>query len=187
MSAKSPSLEPDFRRKIPAGDTVSRDVCDHCGYVAYDNPKIIVGSVVRSGDRILLCRRAIPPRTGFWTLPAGYLELNENPVDGARREALEEANATIDIRSLLAVYSIERISQIQLIYRADLKGDFFAGPESQEVDLFDWGAIPWTQLAFPSVHWALHHDRQAAALASEIVFGNPDGQTGDMMPPAHGL
>jgi ADP-ribose pyrophosphatase YjhB (NUDIX family) len=187
MNEKSNRLDPDFRRESPPGDTVERDVCHHCGFVSYDNPKIVVGSVVRSDNLILLCRRAIAPRIGYWTLPAGYMELNETPADGARREALEEANATIDIQHLLAVYSIPRISQVQLIYRARLEGAFSAGPESQEVDLFEWDRIPWGQLAFPSVHWALQHDAQAATSTPILPFGNPAGQTGDRMPSPHGL
>src|SRR5271156_4529673 len=105
-------------RAIPEGDDRERLVCVECGFVLYDNPKIVVGSVARWGDRILLCRRAINPRRGFWTLPAGYLELNEATAEGARREAQEEALADIAIDGLLAVYSIPRISQVQLIYRA---------------------------------------------------------------------
>ena len=101
-------------------------------------------------DRILLCRRAIEPRSGFWTLPAGYLELNETTEAGAAREAWEEARAKIEIDTLLAVYNIPRISQIQLIYRARLTtDDVAAGPESEEVGLYAWGDIPWDDLCLP--------------------------------------
>src|SRR5437763_12232462 len=118
-------------RGVPEGDNRERMICAECGFVLYDNPKIVVGSVARWGDRILLCRRAINPRRGFWTLPAGYLELNEATAEGARREAFEEALADIAIDGLLAVYSIPRISQVQLIYRAHLvRPDIAAGPES---------------------------------------------------------
>ncbi|MBL8706769.1 MAG: NUDIX domain-containing protein [Rhodospirillales bacterium] len=133
-------------------------MCPDCGFIQYDNPKIVVGSVVSVGGQILLCRRAIHPRKGYWTLPAGYLELNESTADGAMREAWEEAQARIAIDTLLAVYNIPRISQVQLIYRATLaEPGFAAGPESEEVALFDWDRIPWDDLAFPSVHWALRH------------------------------
>ena len=111
-----------------------------------------------------MCRRAIHPRRGYWTLPAGYLELNESTSAGAEREAFEEAQAKIRIEGLLAIYDIPRISQVQLIYRARLIDDAVAaGPESLEVGLFDWGEIPWDEIAFPSVRWALHHEREARA------------------------
>src|SRR6202000_752420 len=114
---------------IPEGDDRERLVCGECGFVLYDNPKIVVGSVVRWRDKILMCRRAINPRRGFWTLPAGYLELNESTQAGAAREAWEEARAKIAIETLLAIYDIPRISQVQLIYRARLVDDAVpAGP-----------------------------------------------------------
>jgi ADP-ribose pyrophosphatase YjhB (NUDIX family) len=118
--------------------------------------------VARSGERILMCRRAINPRRGFWTLPAGYLELNESTSAGAAREAWEEAQARIAIEGLLAIYDIPRISQVQLIYRARLIDEAVAaGPESLEVALFGWDEIPWAEIAFPSVRWALNHEREA--------------------------
>lgn len=153
-------------RGIPEGDDRERMICAECGFILYDNPKIVVGSVVRfgarRGERILLCRRAINPRKGFWTLPAGYLELNESTTAGAEREAWEEARARIDIEGLLAIYDIPRISQVQLIYRARLVDEAVAaGPESLEVALFAWDDIPWSELAFPSVGWAINHYRDA--------------------------
>jgi len=151
-------------RGIPEGDNRERMICADCGFILYDNPKIVVGSVVRWGERILMCRRAINPRRGFWTLPAGYLELNESSSAGAEREAWEEARARIAIESLLAIYDIPRISQVQLIYRARLIDEAVAaGPESLEVGLFDWAEIPWGEIAFPSVGWALNHEREARA------------------------
>jgi len=149
-------------KAIPEGDDRERMICADCGYVLYDNPKIVVGSVPRWGERILLCRRAIHPRRGYWTLPAGYLELNESTSAGAEREAWEEARAKIAIDGLLAIYDIPRISQVQLIYRARLVDEAVAaGPESLEVGLFQWDDIPWDDLAFPSVRWALHHEQEA--------------------------
>lgn len=169
-----------FVQKIPEGDTRQRLVCDTCGFVRYDNPKIVVGAVVAHEGRILLCRRAIDPRSGFWTLPAGYLELNETAQDGAVREAHEEANARIEIDRLLAVYSIPRISQVQLIYRARLLAPEIApGPESLEVGLFAWEEIPWPELAFPSARWALGHFRQTQGLAEFAPLGNPPGELGN--------
>jgi ADP-ribose pyrophosphatase YjhB (NUDIX family) len=148
--------------KIPEGDNRLRKTCPECGFIEYENPKIVVGSVVTEGERILLCRRAINPRKGFWTLPAGYLELHETTEAGARREAEEEAGAKIEIDGVLAVYSIPRISQVQVIFRARLASGFAAGPESLEVALFAWDEIPWDDLAFPSVRWALRHFREGS-------------------------
>jgi len=148
-------------RGIPEGDNRERMICAECGFVLYDNPKIVVGSVPRWGDRLLLCRRAIHPRKGYWTLPAGYLELNESTSAGAEREAWEEAFARIRIEGLLAIYDIPRISQVQLIYRARLLDPGVApGPESLEVRLFGWEEIPWEELAFPSVRWALTQEHE---------------------------
>src|SRR5437667_12780690 len=151
-------------RGVPEGDNRERMICAECGYILYDNPKIVVGSVARWGERILLVRRSIEPRYGDWTVPAGYLELNESASAGAEREAWEEARARIEIEGLLAIYDIPRISQVQLIYRARLLDEAVAaGPESLEVRLFAWDEIPWDQIAFPSVRWALHHERDARA------------------------
>ncbi len=161
MSGSDPLRGPSVRG-IPEGDNRERMICAECGFVLYDNPKIVVGSVARWGERVLMCRRSIHPRRGFWTLPAGYLELNESTRVGAEREAWEEAQAKIRIEGLLAIYDIPRISQVQLIYRARLIDDAVAaGPESLEVALFGWDEIPWQDIAFPSVHWALHHEREA--------------------------
>jgi ADP-ribose pyrophosphatase YjhB (NUDIX family) len=121
-----------------------------------------------------MCRRSIEPRSGYWTLPAGFLELNETPEQGAIREAWEEARARIEIDQLLAVYAIPRISQVQLMYRARLADpEISAGPESAEVRLLRWEEIPWDEIAFPSVLWALHHHREVAALSSFVPRGNP--------------
>lgn len=167
-------LDPLFSRTLPEGDTHQRDVCDHCGYVAYQNPKIVVGSVVTHEGKVLLCRRAIEPRHGYWTVPAGYLELGETPEEGARREAREEANADLLLHGLLAVYTVRRLSQVQLIYRATLAdGTFSPGIESLETQLFDWDGIPWDDLAFPTVRWMLGHQRAFEAGEGNGPFGNP--------------
>jgi ADP-ribose pyrophosphatase YjhB (NUDIX family) len=180
MTGKDDARPGPSVRRVPDGDTLERLVCPDCGFVQYDNPKIVVGAVACLDDRVLLCRRAINPRDGYWTLPAGYMELNETATDGAAREAWEEARARLDITGLLAVYNIPRISQVQLIYRARLvSGDVSAGPESREVGLFRWDDIPWDDLAFPSVRWALHHWRE---VGNEPVFAprtNPPGDFGD--------
>jgi ADP-ribose pyrophosphatase YjhB (NUDIX family) len=162
-------LHVHFESRVPEGEDRERAVCGHCGYVAYRNPKIVAGAVVEHGGRILLCRRAIPPREGYWTLPAGYLELGESPEEGARREALEEARADLVLDGLLAVYTIRRLSQVQLFYRARLaSGGVGAGPESLEVAFFEPDAMPpREEIAFPSVLWALEH----AAEARRVVAG----------------
>jgi ADP-ribose pyrophosphatase YjhB (NUDIX family) len=178
--SETPGLVPQFVRRVPEGDTMERDVCGRCGHISYSNPKIVVGSVVVHENRILLCRRAIEPRKNYWTLPAGYLEEHESPEQGARREALEEACADISLDLLLAVYSIPRISQVQLMYRARfVQLHFAAGPESLEVRLFDWEDIPWPEIAFPSARWALEHWRQSRNDTMIAPFTNPDVATGN--------
>ena len=164
----------DFVRRIPAGDTVERDVCAACGHVAYQNPKIVVGSVVADGGRVLLCRRAIEPRKGFWTLPAGYLELNETTAEGARREAMEEAGADIALDGVLALYDVSRIGQVQVMYRARFASPGIqAGEESLEVGMFAWEDIPWDLLAFPTVRWALHAWRDLGSASLGAPASNP--------------
>lgn len=171
-------LEPSFSRRQPEDDTRLRRVCDSCGWIDYENPKIVVGSVVEHEGKILLCRRAIEPRHGYWTLPAGFLEEHETVEDGARREAMEEAIAEIEPTALLAIYSVPRISQVQIFYRARLaRPDFGVGPESLEVALFAWEDIPWDELAFPSVHWALKHYHEVRDKAVFQPFANPAEDT----------
>jgi len=169
-----------FVRQVPEGDDRARLVCGDCGYIQYENPKVVVGSVATRQDKILMCRRAINPRRGFWTLPAGYLELNETTAAGALREAWEEARARIELDGVLAVYTITRLSQVQVIYRARLiSPDISAGPESAEVALFDWSEIPWGEIAFPSVRWALNHLREARDRRYLEARANPPGQFGE--------
>jgi len=174
-----PRRPDNFTRRIPDGDNRPRLVCDSCGFISYENPKIVVGSVCTTGDRVLLCRRAIEPRRGYWTLPAGYLETHETTMAGAMREAMEEACARIEIDSLLAVYNIPRISQVQVIYRARLLSEVAAGPESEEVGLFRWSEIPWDDLAFPTVRWALHHFDEVRDQRVFSARTNPPGEHGD--------
>ena len=143
---------------VPEGDDRPRLTCPDCGYIAYENPKVVVGAVCTWEDRILLCKRAIEPRIGYWTIPAGYLELNETFAEGAAREAWEEAQTQINITGVLGIYEIPRISQVYVIHRAELTApEFHPGPESQDVKLVEWSDIPWEDLAFPSVSWALKH------------------------------
>nr|WP_294524811.1 NUDIX hydrolase [uncultured Rhodopila sp.] len=166
-----------FATRIPEGDNRERSVCTECGYVAYENPKVVVGSVIAAGDRVLMCRRAIQPRKGFWTIPAGYMELGETLEEGAAREAREEAEASIAIEGILGVFSIARIGQVQVIFRARFTESdtpsFAPGAESLEVRLFPWDEIPWDDIAFPSVHWALHAWQDAGAGQLGQPAGNP--------------
>jgi ADP-ribose pyrophosphatase YjhB (NUDIX family) len=171
---------PEFVRSIPEGDNRERLICSDCGHVAYENPKIVVGAVVAAGERALLCRRAIEPRHGFWTLPAGYLELGETIEEGAMREAWEEAEARITLDGILGVYSISRIGQVQILFRARFADDngqalpsFAAGIESLEVALFAWDCIPWDRIAFPTVRWALEAWRASRASDLGQPAGNP--------------
>jgi ADP-ribose pyrophosphatase YjhB (NUDIX family) len=165
----------DFVREVPDGDNRERMICRDCGHIDYQNPKIVVGSVVVHDGKILLCRRAIEPRHGFWTLPAGYMELGETVEDGARREALEEAEADITLEGILAVYSISRIGQVQIMFRARFTDQprFGVGVESLEVGLFAWDDIPWDQLAFPTVRWALDAWRANQTGVIGAPAGNP--------------
>ncbi|MXY40141.1 MAG: NUDIX hydrolase [Rhodospirillaceae bacterium] len=183
-SGTGQSVGPDVW-KIPEGDERERLVCSDCGFIHYDNPKIVVGSVAVWEDRVLMCRRAIAPRIGYWTLPAGFMELHERSEDAAAREAWEEARAEIEVHDLFALYNIPRISQVQLFYRATLKSPAIEpGPESTEVRLFGWDELPEDEFAFPSVPWALQHYREIAGETAFAVRTNPP--PGPMGPSADG-
>lgn len=167
----------DFIRQIPEGDTRERLMCPDCGHIAYENPKIVTGAVVEHEGRVLLCRRAIEPRRGYWTLPAGYMELGETVDEAARREAREEAEADIALDGILGVYSISRIGQVQIIYRARFADPenphYAAGEETLEANLFAWHEIPWDSIAFPTVRWALDAWRQTGAAPLGAPTTNP--------------
>jgi ADP-ribose pyrophosphatase YjhB (NUDIX family) len=144
--------------RIPEGDTLHRAVCDACGIIQYENPKIVVGSIPVLGERILICKRAIEPRYGLWTLPAGFMENGETAAEGAMREALEEARARIEIEDLYTVFSVPHINQVHMMFRARLlNDDFGAGTESLEVKLVTAEEIPWDALAFTVVRRTLQH------------------------------
>jgi ADP-ribose pyrophosphatase YjhB (NUDIX family) len=174
-----------FERRTPEGDDRERLTCADCGFVAYENPKIIVGTVVAEASRVLLCRRAIEPRLGFWTLPAGYLEMGETAEEGAAREAWEEARARIALEGVLAVYSIARLGQVQVLFRGRLaEPGFSAGPESLEVGMFGWDEIPWDAIAFPTVRWALDAWRESPVPAPARL--NPEEDRRGVAPLPHG-
>lgn len=167
-------FNPRFEQKIPPGDDHERSVCTHCGFVDYQNPKIVIGSVAVWEGKILLCKRAIEPRKGFWTLPAGYLELGETVEDGARREAWEEARARLELERVLAVYSVPRISQVQIMFRARLlTPEITAGVESEAVMLAGWKDVPWPDIAFPTVGWALRQYWESRERTEFPPYGNP--------------
>lgn len=138
--------------KIPAGDNRERFVCTSCGTIHYQNPKIVAGCLLVWQEKVLLCKRAIEPRHGYWTLPAGFMENRESILEGAAREAIEEANAYSDDLKLFGLFNLPRISQVYILYRGTLKdGATSAGEESLEVGLFKKEDIPWDDLAFPIV------------------------------------
>lgn len=165
----------DFRLDVPDGDDRVRKICNRCSFIDYVNPKIVTGAVVIKDEHVLICRRAIEPRKGFWTLPAGFMEEGESVEEGARREVREEACAEIELDGLIGVYSVPRISQVQLMFRAKLLSDIAPGPESEEVKLVRWADIPWSEMAFPTAIWALTHYAQTRHLKAFAPFGNPQG------------
>lgn len=145
-----------IERRIPPGDDRPRDVCADCGHIHYVNPKIVVGSIPVWGEQILLCKRAIEPRYGKWTLPAGFMEEGETLAEGAARETLEEAGARITVEQLYASYSIPGISQVYVLFLAKLDDlNYAAGSESLEVALFFEHEIPWDELAFAAIREGL--------------------------------
>lgn len=144
--------------QVPEGDTLPRFVCTRCGTVHYQNPKIVAGCLPHREGKVLLCRRAIEPRYGLWTLPAGFMENGETVQQAAARETREEALAEVAATSLYAVYSIPHISQVYMLFRAPLAAPAFgAGAESLDVALFELDRIPWDQLAFPVMQRVLEH------------------------------
>ena len=141
---------------MPPGDHLARHVCEACGTIHYQNPRLVVGCVPEHQGRILLCRRAIEPRRGFWTVPAGFFENGETLQQGAARESREEALAEVGIGSLLSIVHVLHARQVHVFFRATLLGpEFGAGPESLEVELIRPEEIPWPELAFPSTEFSL--------------------------------
>ncbi|MEQ8352641.1 MAG: NUDIX hydrolase [Leptospiraceae bacterium] len=148
------AAELDFR--VPDGDNLPRFLCNKCGTIHYENPRLIVGCLPYWDKQVLLCRRAIEPRHGFWTIPAGFMENGELVEEGAARETREEANAEVDIESVHTVYSIPHINQVYMFFLARLKDlEFSPGVESLETRLFSQEEIPWDEIAFNSVKFCL--------------------------------
>ncbi len=158
--------------RIPDGDNLARFICAACGTIHYQNPKVVVGCLPEWEDRVLLCKRAIEPRLGLWTLPAGFLENGETVAAGAARETLEEAGARIEIGPLYTMISLPHISQIYMMFRARLVDlDFGPGPESLEVRLFLEDEIPWEELAFRTIGRTLRNyflDRKLGSFPTRV-------------------
>jgi ADP-ribose pyrophosphatase YjhB (NUDIX family) len=145
-------------RRVPPGDTLPRYVCDACGEIHYLNPKLVVGAIPEHEGRVLLCRRAIEPRYGYWTLPAGFMENDETAAEGALRETLEEAGARIALDGPFSMISVPRVSQVHVFYRARLLDlAFDPGEESLEVALVEEDQVPWQDIAFRTVAITLRH------------------------------
>ena len=162
--------------RIPNGDTKRRNLCMRCGYIIYQNPLTVAGSVLEWEGKILLCKRAIKPRLGLWTLPAGFMEKHETVEECARRESFEEATAEIENIALFSLYSLPHISQIYVIYSGILKGGRAEpGEESSQVKLFAPDEIPWSEIAFDIIEENLK-------LYLEHGPGNGHVHTGTVMP-----
>lgn len=164
------SPEERFRNVVPPGDDRVRRVCGDCGFIDYQNPKVVVGVLATWQDKILLCQRAIEPRSGFWTHPSGHLERGESTEEGALRECWEEARARVDLVSLLGVYTNREYGVVEIVYRARLDRPVFEpGPESRDVVLLGLDDLETVELAFPTTQWAIElafpqlHTRAASA------------------------
>jgi len=141
--------------RVPKGDTHERHICDDCGVIPYRNPKVVVGCVAERDGKILLCKRAIEPQYGYWTVPAGFMELGESVAGGAARETLEEALATVELGHLFAMVDVIEAGQVHLFYTGKLVGDYGAGDESLESAMYSEEEIPWDDIAFHSGRFAL--------------------------------
>lgn len=160
-----------LERRVPPGDTHERYVCESCGMIHYENPRMIVGTLPRWGDRILLCRRAIEPRVGTWTLPAGFMENGETLEEGAVRETWEEAGCRVNVERLFCAVSVPVVNQVYCLFLADIDPEhtevdaegepvFPFGPETSEVRLATVEEIPWDELSFHSIVWSLQRYRE---------------------------
>lgn len=163
--------------KLPPGDNRERFVCDSCGAIHYQNPRIIAGTLPVWENKVLLCKRAIEPRRGFWTLPAGFMENGETIPDAAKRETMEEAAAHVQMGELYTIFNLPHINQVYMMFLATLvDGQFGVGEESLETRLFDESEIPWDELAFPTINRTLKHyfaDRETGtfSLRMEDITG----------------
>jgi ADP-ribose pyrophosphatase YjhB (NUDIX family) len=164
--------------RVPPGDSMPRGMCDACGAIHYRNPRLVVGALPVWEDKVLLCRRAIEPRHGKWTLPAGFMENGESVADAAVRETMEEAGARIELGPMFSMISVPYISQVHVIYRARLLDlDFAPGEETLELRLYREDEIPWEEIAFRTIGISL---RKFFADRSAGSFGF---HTTDLTPP----
>ena len=167
--------------RVPPGDNRTRGMCDACGMIHYQNPRLVVGALAVWEDRILMCRRAIEPRYGKWTLPAGFMENGETVAEGAIRETLEEAGARIELGPMFSMISVPHIDQVHVIYRARLLDlDFAAGEESLEVKLLGEDEIPWDEIAFRTISLSLRR------FFADRVTGSFGFHAEDLRPPVAG-
>ena len=170
--------------KVPAGDKRLRYVCISCEAIHYQNPKIVAGCIPEHEGKVLLCKRAIEPRYGYWTLPAGFMELEETSLEAALRETLEEANARVAVSELYTVFNLPNVSQVYMMYRSKLLDlDFSAGDESLEVKLFAEDEIPWDDIAFTTIKYTLKFyfkDQQSKnfSLHTGDIISNADSSHG---------
>jgi ADP-ribose pyrophosphatase YjhB (NUDIX family) len=166
--------------RVPAGDSLPRAVCDACNTIHYENPRMIVGCVAEWQGKVLLCRRAIEPRYGLWTVPAGFLENGETTAAGAQRETLEEANARVEIDTLFSLYNLPHINQVYMLFRGRLiDGAFGPGAETLETRLVDEREVPWNEIAFVTVRNTLTHyfnDRRSGAFSFHMGTVEPMGR-----------
>lgn len=172
--------------RVPEGDNLPRHICEHCDLIHYQNPKLVVGCLPVWKEQVLLCKRAIEPSYGLWTLPAGFMENQESLEQAALRESHEEANANLEIENIYSIISLPHINQIYVLYRAKLLDlDFYAGSESLDVQLFTEDEIPWDSLAFQTIKTTLERyfeDRKKGQFSvhnSVISKRNRLGQTSD--------
>jgi len=153
-----PSCAAPLAKRVPPGDSLPRYLCDACGSIHYENPRLVVGCLPELEGRILLCRRAIEPRYGYWTLPAGFMENGETTAQGAARETLEEAGARVELTAPFSMISVPYVNQVHMFYRARLLDlEFKPGDESLEVSLFEEAKVPWKDIAFRTVGLTLKH------------------------------
>ena len=161
--------------RVPPGDSLPRHVCDACGSIHYQNPRLVLGAIPEWEGRLLLCRRAIEPRYGYWTLPAGFMENGESAGEAAARETLEEAGARIELLDAFSMISVPYVNQVHVFYRARLLDlEFKPGVESLEVALFEEAKLPWKDIAFRTVgltlkHWFADRARGAFGFHAEDI------------------
>jgi ADP-ribose pyrophosphatase YjhB (NUDIX family) len=179
-----PNCGAPVSRRIPPGDDRPRHVCDTCGGIFYHNPKLVAGCIPERDGKILLCRRAIEPRSGFWTLPAGFMENGETTQEAAARETKEEALAEVEIGALFTYLNIPHINQVYVVFLAKLLSDYAAGAESSDARLFSETEIPWPEIAFPAIEVSLElyfQDRRHGAFGIHTVDIN--WRAGEKRPP----